>query len=71
MTTIISILVSVLLICLTFKIVPAVLGFAFSLFLAILQVIGIILLLTSAGIFCFALDIVLIFAIVAMLKVTF
>lgn len=68
MITIISILLLILFIWLTFKIVPAILGFAFTVLLAILQVIGVILLLPIFGLAFFLLDVIVIGGIIFLLK---
>lgn len=53
----------------TFKVVPAVLGFTFSVFLALLQVVAIILLLPILGVLCFVVDAVIIFLIIVFFKI--
>ena len=52
-----------------FKVVPSVLGFTFSVFLALLQVAAIILLLPILGALCLVVDAVIIFLIIAFLKI--
>ena len=71
MITMLSILLLILFVWLTLKIVPAILGFTFSLILAVLQVLLIILLLPVLGILCFLFDAFLIFLIITLLKVIF
>lgn len=68
MITIISIMFLLLCIWITFKVVPAILGFTFSVFLAILQIIGIIFLLPIIGLAFFLLDIIFIGGIIMLIK---
>ena len=65
----IAILLLVLFIWLTFKIVPAILGFAFSLLLVILQIIGVLLLLPVIGLFCFVVEAFLIWMFICFIKI--
>ena len=69
MSTLFSIFMLIFIVWLTLKIVPAILGFTFSLILAILQVLLIILLLPVLGILCFLFDAILIFLIITLFKV--
>ena len=71
MSTLFSIFMLIFIVWLTLKIVPAILGFTFSLILAVLQVLLIILLLPVLGILCFLFDAILIFLIITLFKVIF
>ena len=71
MSMLFSIFMFLFILWVTFKVVPAVLGFTFSLILAILQVLLIILLLPVLGILCFIFDAILIFLIITLVKVIF
>ena len=71
MSTLFSIFMLIFIVWLTLKIVPAILGFTFSLVLAILQVLLIILLLPVLGILCFLFDAILIFIVITLFKVIF
>ena len=52
----------------TFKVVPEIFGFTFSLFLALLQVVAIILLLPILGALGLVVDAVLVFAIIGLVR---
>lgn len=69
MGTLFSIIMLIFIVWLTLKIVPAILGFTFSLILAILQVLLIVLLLPVLGILCFLFDAILIFLIITLFKI--
>lgn len=69
MSTLFSIFMVIFIVWLTLKIVPAILGFTFSLILAVLQVLLIILLLPVLGILCFLFDAIIIFLIITLFKV--
>lgn len=69
MSTLFSIFMLIFIVWLTLKIVPAIFGFTFSLILAILQVLLIILLLPVLEILCFLFDAILIFLIITLFKV--
>ena len=71
MISLFSIIMFLFILWVTFKVVPAILGFTFSLILAILQVFLIFLLLPVFGILCFLFDAVLIFLIITLFKVIF
>lgn len=69
MSTLFSIIMLIFIVWLTLKIVPEILGFTFSLILAILQVLLIVLLLPVLGILCFLFDAILIFLIITLFKI--
>ena len=69
MIAIFSIFLLILSIWFTLKIVPAILGFAFSIFLVILQVIGILLFIPVFGLLSFFIVGVFVFLIVKLFSV--
>ena len=68
MSMLFSIFMFLFIVWVTFKVVPAVLGFTFSVFLALLQVIAIILLLPILGVLCLVVDVLLVFIIAWIVK---
>lgn len=71
MSMLFSIIIFLFILWVTFKVVSTVLGFTFSVLLALLQVIAIILLLPILGVLCFVVDAVLVFIIIWFLKLIF
>ena len=69
MSTLFSIFMLIFIIWLTLKIVPAILGFTFSLLLVILQIVGVLLLLPVIGLFCIVLEVLFILLIVKLFSV--
>ena len=69
MSTLFSIFMLIFIVWLTLKIVPAILGFTFSLLLVILQIVGVLLLLPVIGLFCFVLEILFILLLVKLLNI--
>jgi hypothetical protein len=63
-----SIFMFLFIVWVTFKVVPAILGFTFSVLLALLQVVAIIFLLPILGALCLVVDAVLVFAIIGLVK---
>lgn len=68
MITIISLLIMLLFIKFMFKVLPALIGFSFTLFLTVLQIIGFLFLVPLIGIAFIFLDILVIGAIVVIIK---
>ena len=68
MITLICLCILILLLKITLKVLPAIIGFAFSLFLVLLQIIGFILLVPLIGFFFLILDIFVIGLIVSLVR---
>lgn len=71
MISLFSIIMFLFILWVTFKVMPAILGFTFSVFLALLQVVAIILLLPILGALCLVVDAVLVFIIIGVVKLIF
>ena len=71
MSMLFSIFMFLFIVWVTFKVVPAILGFTFSVFLALLQVVAIIFLLPILGALCLVVDAILVFAIIGLAKLIF
>ena len=69
MITLICISIMIAFIWLIFKILPAIIGFSFTVFVAILQIIGFLFLLPLMGILFFLVDVLVIGAIVGLIKI--
>lgn len=69
MITLICVSIMIALIWLIFKILPAIIGFSFTVFVAILQIIGFLFLLPLIGILFFLVDVLVIGAIVGLIKI--
>ena len=68
MITLLSLCVLILFLKFTLKVLPAIIGFAFSLFLVLLQIVGFILLVPLIGFFFLILDILVIGLIVSLVR---
>lgn len=68
MLTIICIFAIILLVTICFKVLPALIGISFTIFLTVLQVLGAILLLPLIGIMFFAIDFLFIWLIITIVK---
>ena len=68
MITLLSLCVLILFLKFTLKVLPAIIGFAFSLFLVLLQIVGFILLVPLIGFFFLILDILAMGLIVSLVR---
>lgn len=68
MITLLGILFLLLIIWSTIKILPAIIGVSFTIFLTLIQIIGIILLLPLVGVLCFMIDAIVIWLIIIIVK---
>ena len=71
MSMLFSIFMFIFILWVTFKVVPAILGFTFLVFLALLQVVAIIFWLPILGVLCLVVDVVLMFAIIGFVRLIF
>lgn len=68
MITLLSLCVLILFLKFILKVLPAIIGFAFSLFLVLLQIVGFILLVPLIGFFFLILDILVMGLIVSLVR---
>lgn len=68
MITLLSLCVLILFLKFTLKVLPAIIGFAFLLFLVLLQIVGFILLVPLIGFFFLILDILVMGLIVSLVR---